>query len=323
MFISASEPTTPHILYGNDKALQVSDPFKKKLEKTEVVEKADMLHVISPIAGYDQEGREVKLGFLISGFSLESMKEVIRKTNYIIVMLCVAFIVLGIISGVIQSRFLVTPLKKTMGLIDTIAQGDFARGLEYSSQDELGELMLTLNTMITTWKHSIEKIKDAIDLSNSASREISIVAHQQEKITSKEASSVSEITTTVEELNTSSEQISGEAEKIVQASRDVLKIVSDGQHYVSEGIGEFNDIRERVNAIAEHVLTLRLEAQQIGGIVKEVSSIANKTDMLAINAGIEAARAGEQGKGFSVVASEIRDFADQRQKSADKISSLI
>ena len=321
--ISVSEPNKPNILYGNDNALQVSDLFKKKPEKTEVWEKADMLHVISPIEGYDQEGKNTTLGFLVSGFSLKSMKEGIRKTNYIIVMLCVAFIVLGIISGFIQSRFLVTPLKKTMGLIDNVAQGDFTRELEFSSQDELGELMLTLNTMITTWKYSIEKIKDAIDLSNSASREISIAANQQEKITTKEASSVSEITATVEELNTSSEQISGKSEKIVQASRDVLKIVSDGQHSVSESIGEFNDIQERVNAIAEHVLTLSVEAQQIGGIVKEVSSIANKTDMLAINAGIEAARAGEQGKGFSVVASEIRNLADQSQKSADKISSLI
>ncbi len=57
--------------------------------------------------------------------------------------------------------------------------------------------------------------------------------------------------------------------------------------------------------------------------MEEVSSIANKTDMLAINAGIEAARAGEYGKGFSVVANEIRNLSDQSQKSAAKISSLI
>jgi methyl-accepting chemotaxis protein len=92
---------------------------------------------------------------------------------------------------------------------------------------------------------------------------------------------------------------------------------------VDESVGEFKDIREKVNAIAEHILTLSREAQQIENIVEEVSSIANKTDMLAINAGIEAARAGEQGKGFSVVANEIRNLADQSQKSTDKISSLI
>lgn len=323
MVVSSSEPYRSRILYKRESTFKVSDPFEKKPEKTEMLPKEDMVHVSSPITGYDQEGKETTLGFLVSGFSLESMKEEIRKTNYIIVGLCLGFMVLGIISGFIQSRLLVNPLKRTVDLIQTVAQGDFNQRLEFASQDELGKLMQALNSMISTWKQSIAKIKGAIDLSKSASREISVAANQQEKVTIKEASSVNEITTTIEELNSSSKEVSEKAEQVAKKSQDVLKIALDGQHSVDKSIEEFNAIRGKVNVIAEHILNLSREGQQIGKIVGEVSNIANKTDMLATNAGIEAARAGEDGKGFSVVAAEIRNLANQSQKSAAKISSLI
>lgn len=321
--MSFSESNRPYILHNRNKALQVSDLFEKKPKRTEVLERADMLNVISPIAGYDQEGKETTLGFLLSGFSLESMKEEIRKTDYIIISLCIGFIVLGIVSGFIQSRFLVNPLKKSIDLIKDVAKGNFTQKLEFKSRDELGELIKTLNAMISTWKQSVKKIKGAIDLYNSASHEISITAGQKEKITIKEASSISEITATIEELNSSSKKISGKAEQVAEESQDVLKTAIDGQHSINKSIEEFNAIKEKVNVIAEHILNLSSEAKQIGEIVKEVSSIAKKTDMLAINAGIEAARAGEYGKGFSVVATEIHNLADQSKKSAAKICSLI
>jgi len=323
MVFASSADRNPEILDNREEALQALELFEGKMEKTEIKEWEGKLHVISPILGYDEEGKEITSGFLQTGFSLESLMKEVRKTNSIIIGLCVVFIVLGIVSGFIQSLLLVKPLKKTIELIKIVAKGDFTQKLEITSRDELGDLIQALNIMISTWKQSIEKIKGAIDLSNSASYKIAIAAKQQEKITIQEASSINEITTTVEELNNSSKQVSENADVVAEGSKGVLEIAFDGQDSVNKSIEEFSAIRERVNIIAEHILTLSKEAQEIGNIVEEVSSIANKTDMLAINAGIEAARAGEYGKGFSVVASEIRNLADQSQKSAAKISSLI
>ena len=323
MIIGVSGQPKPHILYGLDKAIGISDLFEEKPEKTEVVKRANMLHVISPIVGYDKDGKETKLGFLLSGFSLESLNEEILRIQFIIIGLCIAFVVLGIVSGFIQSRFLVKSLKETIKLIKIVAKGNYTQKLEFTSRDGLGELIQALNSMIRTWKDSIVKIKGAIDLSNPISYKISVAADQQEKITIQEASSVSEITATVEELNNASKQVSENAEQIAKRSHDVLKIAFNGQHSVDKSTEEFNALREKVRLITEHILDLSKRIRQIGEIMENVSSIANKTDMLAINAGIEAARSGEQGKGFSVVVAEIRNLADQSQRSTAKIFSLI
>jgi len=166
-------------------------------------------------------------------------------------------------------------------------------------------------------------MKEVIDQTNTSAENMSDNATQQENGTSEQASAINEVTTTVDELNSSSKQVYEKAEQVSKSSNNVLKIASEGQEAVEKSIEEINSIQGKVRAISEHTLNLSVEAQQIGSIVKTVSDISNKTDMLAINAGIEAARAGEHGKGFSIVATEVRELADQSQKSADKIAMLI
>jgi len=146
---------------------------------------------------------------------------------------------------------------------------------------------------------------------------------QQEQVTSQQASSVNQITTTVEELNASSKQVFTKSEFLAQQSKESLSIAQEGQKAVEKSIAEMNLIKDKVGTIAEEVLTLSEKTNQIGMIINVVEDIANKTDMLALNASIEAAKAGEHGKGFAVVASEVRSLADQSKKATDKISTLI
>lgn len=152
---------------------------------------------------------------------------------------------------------------------------------------------------------------------------ISSAAHSQDQITSQQASSVQEITATVEELNASSKQVNTKAESLAEQSKEALFVAHEGQKAIDESIAEMNTIKKKVADIAEDVLTLSENTNQIGAIINVVGDIANKTDMLAVNAAIEAAKAAEHGKGFAVVASEVRSLADQSKKAAEKIESLI
>jgi hypothetical protein len=78
------------------------------------------------------------------------------------------------------------------------------------------------------------------------------------------------------------------------------------------------EIRERVEAIAQDILTLSEQTQQVGEITATVDDLAEQSNLLALNATIEAARAGEQGRGFAVVAAEVRNLAEQSRQGPDR-----
>jgi len=299
------------------------DILNEKPEKTTVVLRDNLLHIISPVHGFDNEGKEGILGYVVSGYSLEQLISKIREITWVITLIIfVVALMVSIIAYILTSVFL-KPLNNATEVIKNISEGDFTRSVSIKSKGEIGVLVNTLNMMVSTWRSSIEKMKEVVNQTNASVENMSDSAKQQESGTSEQASSINEVTTTIEELNKSSKQVYEKAERVAKSSDGVLKIASDGQEAVEKSIAEIDAIQGKVAAISKHTLDLSVEAQQIGSIVKTVSDIANKTDMLAINAGIEAARAGEHGKGFSVVASEVRDLADQSQKAAAKIAGLI
>jgi len=281
------------------------------------------MNIISPVYGIEDSGEKGIVGYILTGFSLESLFDKLKELNFIIT---VTFITITLLVSVViyfmTSRFL-KPLQSAVDVINNVADGDFTRRMTVETKSELGVLATTINTMVSTWRSSIEKLKEIIDQTNTYSERMTEAGEQQEHYTAEQASAVSEIASTLNELSTSANKVNEKADMVSKSSNDVLQIASKGQISVMSSIKEMNSIRGKIKTISEHTLNLSIEAQQIGSIVKTVSDISNKTDMLAINAGIEAASASEHGKGFSIVATEIRELADKSQKSADKIARLI
>jgi methyl-accepting chemotaxis protein len=308
---------------NEEEAKKYKDILNEKPENTTVVEREGILHIISPVHGIDNEGREGVLGYVISGYSLEQLIDEIRGIQWGVTLIVIVIALLVSFLAYILTSVFLKPLNNATEVIKNISERDFTRSVSIKSKGEIGVLVNTLNMMVTTWRSSIEKMKEVVNQTNASAENMSDSAKQQESCTSEQASSINEITTTIEELNKSSKQVYDKAERVAKSSSGVLKIASEGQEAVEKSIAEIDAIQGKVEAISEHTLNLSVEAQQIGFIVRTVSDIANKTDMLAINAGIEAARAGENGKGFSVVASEVRGLADQSQKAAAKIAGLI
>ncbi|HEY9762182.1 MAG TPA: CHASE3 domain-containing protein [Trichocoleus sp.] len=162
----------------------------------------------------------------------------------------------------------------------------------------------------------------AEDLASSSSDMTSTI-QDQESITRHQAAAVQETTTTMDELNASSRQSAEQAEISVAAARQVMDLAGSGAEAVRHTLEDMTIMRNKVEAIADLILQLNEQAQQIASITDVVSNLANQTNMLALNAAVEAVRATENGKGFGVVAAEIRKLADQSKVSADKITVLI
>lgn len=167
---------------------------------------------------------------------------------------------------------------------------------------------------------TITEIANAIAAS---SVEIASTMEQQERSTSQQAMAVNQTTSTMNELNNSARQSAEQAEGSAHGARQALRLSEQGSDAVDHTLEGMNILREKVGAIAQQIMRLSQQTNQIGNISTIVADLANQTNMLAINASVEAVRAGEHGRGFGVVASEIRKLADQSKKSAERISVLV
>jgi len=156
-----------------------------------------------------------------------------------------------------------------------------------------------------------------------SSAEMSATIEEQERTASQQAASVNQTTTTMDELNASSQASAEQAEAAAAAARQALTLAEGGTKAVNNTLEGMASLNEKVGAIAQQIIRLSEQTNQIGNISALVSDLASQTNMLALNAAVEAVRAGEHGKGFAVVASEIRKLADESRKSAERINALV
>lgn len=187
----------------------------------------------------------------------------------------------------------------------------------------LGSLATVLPLGIFRSRQLVNLIQQLVSRISTASQQIFSTLEEQERVASQQAASVNETTTTMDELEASSRQSAEQATAAVTAAQQALVLTQGGTQAVGETLEGMFILEKKVGAIAEQILYLSEQADQIGSISQLVSDLANKTNMLAFNSSVEAVRAGEHGKGFAVVANEIRKLADQSEKSAEKINDLV
>jgi methyl-accepting chemotaxis protein len=166
-------------------------------------------------------------------------------------------------------------------------------------------------------------IEGAVGAISTTSTEIGATVAQHERMLAQQAAAVNETTTTMEELDVASRQSAEQAAAAAAGAQQSLALAEDGTKRVKQTLAGMSSLKEKVEAIAEQILHLSEQTDQIGSVTNLVSDLANQTNMLALNAAVEAARAGDHGRGFSVVAGEIRKLADQSKKSAERINALV
>jgi methyl-accepting chemotaxis protein len=208
-----------------------------------------------------------------------------------------------------------------------VGRGNLSSRLEinedYGRQDPLVTLGHQLNESVSSLQSMIGQIHGAASELDSASAEILAATTQQASGASEQSAAISQTTTTVDEVRAITEQSVARAQEVAGTSQRTLDVSRTGQQVVQDTIVSMRNIKARVESIAENILALSEQTQQIGEIIATVNDIASQSNILALNASVEAARAGEYGKGFAVVAVEVRNLAEQSKQATAQVEAIL
>ncbi len=267
--------------------------------------------------------------------------EVSGAVSSLTIISLVTIVIVLIIAGIIIAWFarrIARPIKELEAAADRIAAGDISRSdLNIRSNDEIGRLGKSFETMTVNLRGLIQKILGATDQVAASSEELTASSEQAAQAANQIAASINTVaagaeaqltaagdaSSVVEEMSAGIEQIAAGAQEVAAQSASAAGKAKQGDKEVADAITQMEKIENTVNTSAKVVAKLGERSKEIGLIVDTISGIAGQTNLLALNAAIEAARAGEAGQGFAVVAEEVRKLAEQSQDAAKKIAELI
>lgn len=167
------------------------------------------------------------------------------------------------------------------------------------------------------------QLKGSISQLGSMSSQILATTAQVASGAAETATAVSETTATVEEVKQTAQLASQKARNVSENAQKASQTSLAGKKSVDDAVKAMQDIQERMESIAERVVALSEQGLAIGEIIISVNDLAEQSSILAVNAAIEANKAGEHGKGFSVVAQEIRNLADQSKQATAQVRTIL
>ncbi|QAY82996.1 methyl-accepting chemotaxis protein [Pseudomonas arsenicoxydans] len=241
----------------------------------------------------------------------------------LLLMATVLALAFGLLAAWAITRQIVIPLNQTLKVAERVAAGDLTHNLVSERRDELGQLQRAMQSMTLGLRELIGGISNGVTQIASAAEELSAVTEQTSAGVNSQKVETDQVATAMNEMTATVQEVARNAEEASEAAVAADQQAREGDKVVGEAIAQIERLAREVGNSTAAMSDLKRESDKIGSVLDVIKSVAQQTNLLALNAAIEAARAGEAGRGFAVVADEVRSLAQRTQKSTEEIEELI
>ena len=276
---------------------------------------------------FEQMGREgtqlLDASEALSASQTEKRNSDSQNAKTVLAVAALLAIFIGVLAAWVITRQILLGLRETLVVVERVASGDLSQNLQVNRRDELGQLQTSMQRMTVSLRELVGGISEGVTQIASAAEELSAVTEQTSAGVNAQKVETDQVATAMNQMAATVQEVARNAEQASEAAVVADQQAREGDRVVNAAVTQIERLAQEVITSTEAMGHLKQESDKIGGVLDVIKSVAQQTNLLALNAAIEAARAGEAGRGFAVVADEVRSLALRTQQSTEEIEGLI